>query len=71
MQSTECVGVHINRIVVLFNGHASLASETLMQANCTCTIIIGRSTVTIVDTRTAWDGEALTNGTDNNAYDAH
>lgn len=39
-----------------------------MLANCTCTLIRGKNTLTIVDTRTPWDGEEMVNGTYNDPF---
>lgn len=53
----------VNEIIVLFNGHSyrnKIEGHTV--ANCTSTLIRGRNSVIVVDTRTAWDGEALLKG---------
>lgn len=59
---TNDAAAFINEIIVLFNGYAKFEKKDVMLANCTSTIVKGRSTVTIVDTRTAWDGDAIVNG---------
>lgn len=51
-----------NEIIVLFDGFAHMENSNLMVANCTCTLIRGKQTTTIVDTRTAWDGSDMING---------
>lgn len=53
---------HKNQVIVLFDGYSQNINETKVIANCTCTLIKGKNTCTIVDTRTAWDGNALVNG---------
>lgn len=51
-----------NFISVLFEGHSKMVSENEMIANCTCALVKGKTSKIIVDTRTAWDGEALKQG---------
>lgn len=52
----------MNNIKILFTGYSIMKNETLMKANCTCTLIKGKNSVTIVDTRTAWDGDEMIAG---------
>lgn len=49
-------------VTVLFDGYAKMENPKLMLANCTCTLVRGRSSLTIVDTRTAWDANDMING---------
>ena len=50
----------MNLVSVLRDGFASVDGST-MRANCTCTLIRAKDKVNIiVDTRTAWDGEDIT-----------
>lgn len=58
-QTTE----HQNEVIVLFDGYSQVIDDTRMLANCTCTLVKGKNTCTIVDTRTAWDGKAIVDGT--------
>lgn len=51
-----------NRIDVLFDGYSKNTAADVMEANCTSTLVRGKETITIVDTRTAWDGEELIAG---------
>lgn len=53
---------HVNQVIVLFDGYSQEINDSKMLANCTCTLVKGKNTCTIVDTRTAWDGIALVNG---------
>lgn len=53
---------HLNQITVLFDGYSDLENADLMIANCTCTLIRGKATLTIVDTRTAWDADEIISG---------
>lgn len=55
-----------NRVIVLFDGYSENGVDGVMNANCTTTLIRGKQTLTIVDTRTAWDGEALVAGSNAN-----
>lgn len=57
-----------NKVIVLFNGYSEVIDELRMLANCTCTLVKGKNTYTIVDTRTAWDGKAIVDGTNINHY---
>lgn len=52
-----------NEIIVLFDGYSQVTDQTTMLANCTCTLVKGKNTCTIVDTRTAWDGDEIIAGT--------
>lgn len=45
-------------VIVLFNGYSKNLGNGKMDANCTCTLIIGPKLI-IVDTMTAWDREIL------------
>lgn len=54
---------HQNKVIVLFDGYSEVIDDTRMLANCTCTLVKGKNTCTIVDTRTAWDGKAIVDGT--------
>lgn len=51
-----------NKVIVLFDGYSTNVANGVMKANCSCTLIKGRETLTIVDTRTAWDGDELVAG---------
>lgn len=53
---------HQNQVTVLFEGYSQEISESKVLANCTSTLVKGKNTCTIIDTRTAWDGNALVNG---------
>lgn len=53
---------HRNNITVLFDGYAEVINQTTMLANCTCTLVRGKDTCIIVDTRTAWDGNEIVSG---------
>lgn len=54
-----------NGVIVLFDGYSEDGADGVMNANCTSTLIRGKETLTIVDTRTAWDGDALVAGNSN------
>lgn len=54
---------HQNKVIVLFDGYSEVIDDSRMLANCTCTLVKGKNTYTIVDTRTAWDGKAIVDGT--------
>lgn len=49
-------------VTVLFDGYAKMENPKLMLANCTCTLVRGKSSLTIIDTRTAWDAIDMKNG---------
>lgn len=49
-------------VTVLFDGYVKMENPKLMLANCTCTLVRGKSSLTIVDTRTAWDTKDMING---------
>lgn len=51
-----------NKVIVLFDGYSEDGVDGAMNANCTSTLIRGKETLTIVDTRTAWDGDELVAG---------
>lgn len=51
-----------NKVIVLFDGYATNVANGMMKANCSSTLIRGKETLTIVDTRTAWDGDELVAG---------
>lgn len=51
-----------NTVIVLFDGYSEDGDDGIMKANCTSTLIRGKETLTIVDTRTAWDGDELVAG---------
>lgn len=51
-----------NEVIVLFDGYSEVINPTTSLANCTCTLVKGKNTRTIVDTRTAWDGNEIING---------
>lgn len=55
---------HQNKVIVLFDGYAvdCAPDDSKMLANCTCTLVKGRNTCIIVDTRTAWDGKEIVDG---------
>lgn len=53
----------MNEVIVLFDGYSEVINQTTSLANCTCTLIKGKNSCTIVDTRTAWDGAEIVNGT--------
>lgn len=40
-----------------------MKDQTVMLANCTSSLVRGKNSITIVDTRTAWDGEEIIEGT--------
>lgn len=52
-----------NEVIVLFDGYSEVKDKETSLANCTCTLVKGKNSCTIVDTRTAWDGDEITNGT--------
>lgn len=54
-----------NQVIVLFVGYSENVVNGVMDANCTSILIRGKETLTIVDTRTAWDGDEIVAG---NAY---
>lgn len=39
-----------------------MKDKTIMLTNCTCSLIRGKNSVAIVDTRTAWDGDEMIEG---------
>ena len=48
-------------VTVLFEGYSRTEEGgSVMHANCTCTLVRGEGITAIVDTRTAWDGEEIT-----------
>lgn len=51
-----------NEINILFSGYSDMINDTTMLANCTCTLIQGKNTKIIVDTRTAWDADEIIAG---------
>lgn len=53
-----------NKVTVLFDGYSvdCASDDSKMLANCTCTLVKGKNTCIIVDTRTAWDGAAIVDG---------
>lgn len=53
---------HQNHVTVLFDGYAKVINKSTMLANCTCTLVKGKNTCIIVDTRTAWDGNEIVDG---------
>lgn len=53
---------HQNEVIVLFDGYSVIKDKTTALANCTCTLVKGKNSKTIVDTRTAWDGDEIING---------
>lgn len=53
---------HQNEIIVLFTGYSDMVDDVKMLANCTCTLIKGKNTRIIVDTRTAWDANEIVAG---------
>lgn len=55
--------MHQNEVIVLFDGYSEVINQTTSLANCTCTLVKGKNSCTIVDTRTAWDGDEIINGT--------
>ena len=47
-------------VTVLFEGYSRVEEGgRVMRANCTCTLVRGEGVTAIVDTRTAWDGEEI------------
>lgn len=54
---------HQNQVIVLFEGYSKVINQSIMLANCTCSLVKGKNTCTIVDTRTAWDGNEIIAGT--------
>lgn len=52
----------MNEVIVLFDGYSEMKDQTTSLANCTCTLVKGKNSCTIVDTRTAWDGDEIING---------
>lgn len=53
-----------NEVIVLFDGYSEVKDKDTSLANCTSTLVKGKNSCIIVDTRTAWDGDELTNGMD-------
>lgn len=51
-----------NEITILFTGYSKVKDKAVILANCTCSMIRGKNSVTIVDTRTAWDGDEMIQG---------
>lgn len=51
-----------NEVIVLFDGYSEVKDKETSLANCTCTLVKGRNSRTIVDTRTAWDGDEIVDG---------
>ena len=48
-------------VTVLFDGYSRTEEGgRVMRANCTCTLVRGEGITAIVDTRTAWDGQEIT-----------
>ncbi|XP_045777652.1 metallo-beta-lactamase domain-containing protein 1 isoform X2 [Maniola jurtina] len=46
-------------IVVLYDGYSILRSKEEMSANCSCTLIMGKSNNIIIDTMTSWDADKI------------
>lgn len=53
---------HQNEVTVLFEGYSEVINQSVTLANCTCTLVKGKNTCIIVDTRTAWDGNEIIAG---------
>lgn len=53
---------HRNEVFVLHEGYSYEVDITHIKANCTSVLIKGKESMIIVDTRTPWDGAALTAG---------
>lgn len=55
-------GTFKNEVTVLFDGYSEVKDKETSLANCTCTLVKGKNSCTIVDTRTAWDGDEIISG---------
>ncbi|XP_031623216.1 metallo-beta-lactamase domain-containing protein 1 [Contarinia nasturtii] len=63
--------MHRNKVIVLFDGYSKTVNSTTTLANCTCTLVKGKNSCIIVDTRTSWDGNEIIDALQNHGINVN